>query len=365
MGIHTPEYWTRSWYGSPALAVATGRQILLIDPRDEEIIESWPHGSILAVEHAGGNEVRLVNPDSQVYKVRFQRVEDATPFVNILREHAAGARQASLQPGIPAEWKLKHRIWDYRNNHGNERSKLGEILDGDEHLEALLWGTYWPGQGPNDPHSGVIAATNRQLLFVSNGWSDKHVSQLPLGGIAGVSLEGGQLRIDTALGYDGYLIDGLDDMSRHDSREKGQVEEFITCLRNLLADPPSYVAAPEPLPEQNATVPARSRPSAAKRRRVAKHWQTRSGGWDTSEHRNEMSILCEILADDEQIERLVYGSWKEDIPGQQGQTGVVASTDRRLIYVCYGGPPPERGRVSQPSCDRSPSDEGAAGPAGS
>ena len=337
VGGYNPEYWTTRWYGSPALAVATEQRILFIDARDDEAVTDCLHGTVLAVEHAGGIEVRLVNKESQVYKVHFQREEDATPFVNILREHASAARQASPQPGIPAEWKLKHHIWDYRNNHGNERRKLGEMLDDDEHLEAMLWGTYWPERDPDDLHSGVIAATNRQLLFVSNGWSDKHVSQLPLDGIAGVSIEGGQLRVDPAPGYDGYLVDGLDDASRHDSREKGQVEEFVSCLRNLLTDPPGYVDTAEPLPDQEAPVPSSSRPSAAKRRRVAQHWQTRSGGWDTSDHRNEMALLCEILADDEEIERLVYGGWQEDIPGQEAIYGVIAATNHRLIYV-YNGP---------------------------
>ena len=214
---------------------------MLLHRREEEIIASCPPGTILAVEcteHTEGQEVRFVDQKGQVYAAHFRREADASPFVNIMREHAAAPRQVSGQPRILADWRLLHPIWDYRGNHGNERNKLGEILDNDEHLEALLWGTYWPRQQLEDPHSGVIAATNRRLLFVSNSWDDKHVFQLPLHRIASVSHDGVELRIDASPEYAGYMIDGLDDMSRHHSREKGQVEVFTARLRSLVADPP-------------------------------------------------------------------------------------------------------------------------------
>ena len=247
-GSRTPESWETSWDGWPALAVATERRILfitlavhtdvLLHRREEEVIASCPPGTILAVECTEGQEVRFVDQKGLVYAAHFRREADASPFVNIMREHAAAPRQVSGQPRILADWRLLHPIWDYRGNHGNERNKLGEILDNDEHLEALLWGTYWPKQQLKDPHSGVIAATNRRLLFVSNSWDDKHVAQLPLHRIASVSHDGVELRIDASPEYAGYMIDGMDDMSRHHSREKGQVEVFTARLRSLVADPP-------------------------------------------------------------------------------------------------------------------------------
>ena len=234
-GSDTPEYWSTSWDGRPALAVDTERRILLITlavhtdlllhRRKEEVIASCPHGTILAVEcteHTEGQAVRFVDQRGQVYAANFRRKADVLPFVNIMRDHEAAPRQVSGQPRIDADWRLLHPIWDYRDNHGNERNKLAEILDNDEHLEGLLWGTYSPRhcKGKN-PHSGIIAATNRRLLFVSNSRDDKHVSQLPLHGIASVSRDGGKLRIDATPEYAGHVIDGLDDMSRHHSREEG------------------------------------------------------------------------------------------------------------------------------------------------
>ena len=115
---------------------------------------------------------------------------------------------------------------------------MGEILDNDEHLEALLWGMYRPRRESTYSYSGVIAATNRRLLFVSNSWNDKHVAQLPLHRIARASRDNGELRIDATPGYAGHVINGLDDMSRHDSRKKGQVEVFMARLQRLVADPP-------------------------------------------------------------------------------------------------------------------------------
>ena len=243
-----PEYWSTSWYGRPALAVDTERRILLITlavdtdvllhAREEEVIASCPHGTILAVECTEGQEVRFVDQRGQVYAAHFRREADVLPFVNIMRDHAAAPRQVSGQPRILADWRLLHPIWHQRNDHEKERNKMGEILDNDEHLEALLWGMYRSRRESTYSYSGIIAATNRRLLFVSNSRDDKHVSQLPLHGIASVSRDGGKLRIDATPEYAGHVIYGLDDMSRHDSRKKGQVEVFTARLQRLVADPP-------------------------------------------------------------------------------------------------------------------------------
>ena len=350
----TSESWSTSRFLRAALAIVTDQRILFVEAREEEPIANCPHGTVLSVEHTGGQGVRFVDQRGQVYAVGFQGEDDAAPFVSIMREHAAAAQQVSLQPRIHAEWRLQHPIWDFRDAHENERNKLGEILDNTEHLEALLWGRCWPQE--EDSHTGVIAATNRRLLFVSNSWDDKHVSQLPLHGIAGVSRDGGRLLIDSSPGYAGCLINGLDDMSRHDSREKGQAELFAARVKSLVADPPHYAATPksptEPEVKTSVTPESPAEPdvpvadtaevSEAKRRRVAQQWQRRSSPpeegeyWDTSTHKNEMSILCEILADDEDIECLVYGFWKEDIPRGRNEWGVIAATDRRLVFAYNG-----------------------------
>ena len=335
-----PEYWGTLWDDSPALAVTTERRVLLIDARNEEVIASCAHATIQAVEYMDnteGQEVRFVNQRREVYAAHFLREADASPFVSIMRDHSsAAAQQAPWQTRILAGWRLQHPIWGYRDDHENERNKLSEILDNGEHLEALLWGTYRPRQGSGDSHNGVIAATDRRLLFVSNSWDDKHISELPLHGVASVSRDGGELRIDASPEYGGYEINGLDDMSRHDSREKGQVEVFAARLRSLAANPPHYTAAPESSSQPDGSAANTERPLEAKLRRVTRQWRERSDDWDASQFKNEMSMLCKILADDEDIERLIEGYYKEDVQGAVESWGVIAATDRRVVYVYNG-----------------------------
>ena len=237
--------------------MATERRILLITlavhtdvllhRREEEVIASCPHGTILAVEcteHTEGQEVRFVDQRGQVYAAHFRREADALPFVYIMREHAAAARQVSRQPRISAEWKLQHPLWDHRKNHGGERRKLAEIMDDDEHIEALTWGDYRPAGAKEEPYGGIIAATGRRLLLVSNGLLEQNVSQLPYEGIDGVALKSGDLIITAKSGHSGYEIFSIDDMDPHDSRNKGYREVFTSRLQALVGIAHRQASAP-------------------------------------------------------------------------------------------------------------------------
>ena len=138
-------------HGRPALAVDTGPRVLLITlavhtdvllhAREEEVIEI--HGSILSAEYWGGTRVRFVDVDAQVHALGFRKEADATQFVDLTSQYfGTAARRVSAEVRISAEWKLQHPLWDRRNNHGGERRKLAEIMDDDEHIEALAWGNY-------------------------------------------------------------------------------------------------------------------------------------------------------------------------------------------------------------------------------
>ena len=333
-GSPTPEYWSTSSHHRAAIAAATDHRILFFEVQGEEVIASRPHGTILAAENWGSPEVRFVDVNGQIYTVRFVEDTDAVRFAGLMRDHAlAAAPRMSREARISAEWKLQHPIWAYRNDHKNERDKLGEILDNDEHLGALLWGFYTPLSQGAESHNGIIAATDRRLLFVSNSWSDTHISQLPYRGIAGVSRDGDrELRIGASPEYAGYLVTSMDDRSRHDSREKGQVEEFAARLPTVIAAAPADILVPAPVGSAAATPMV----TETKGQRVARQWQKRSNDWDTSQFKNEQAMLCEILADDEDVEWLVDGYWKEDVEGQGTEWGVIAATDRRLVYVYNG-----------------------------
>ncbi len=252
-GSHTPESWETSWDGWPALAVDTGPRILLITlavdtdlllhAREEEVIEI--HGSILWVEYWGGTRVRFVDVDARVHALEFRKEADATQFVDLISQHfGTAARRVSAEVRISAEWKLQHPLWDRRKNHGGERRKLAEIMDDDEHIEALAWGDYRPAGAKEELYGGIIAATGRRLLLVSNGLLQKNVSQLPYEGIDGVALKSGDLIITAKSGHSGYEIFSIDDMDPHHSRNKGYGEVFASRLQVLVGIAHRQASAP-------------------------------------------------------------------------------------------------------------------------
>ena len=237
-------YFQARAYQRPALAVATGRRIFFHDLHNYgscngHTTESCPHGTILSVEHWGGRGVRFVDVNGQVYDILFDQDGDATLFAGLFREHTATAarRLPSRETRIVAEWKLHHRVWDFRNNHGGELRKLGEIMEDDEHIEALAWGTYERQRSGEESQieGGIIAATGHRLLFVYNGvLSDGSVSQLPYNGISKLEWDGGRLSIRPSRGFDEYEITGIDDQDPRDSRERGHREAFVARLQTII-----------------------------------------------------------------------------------------------------------------------------------
>ncbi len=325
----------------PALAIATDQRFLVRDTSGT-VVNSWPHGTILAVECWGGTTVRLVDSSSEVHVLRFRNESDATPFVSLMRAHEASVgRRMFRENRISAQWKLQHPLWSHRNNHGGERRKLAEVLANGEQIEAMVWGTYQDRESGEYPHDGIIAATRQRLLFVSNGWGDKNVSQLPYEGVAGLAHVASQdgLGITAAPGYAGYIITNVDKMDPRDSRKKeGQVEEFTARLQTLVdtARFHTVTGADDAPPDRPVPAAASGADLRAKRQRIDQAWTERSKGWALGDYFNERESIHEILDDDEDIERLMHGYWKEDIRGQEDEWGVLAATDRRLLYVYNG-----------------------------
>ncbi len=158
------------------LAVATNRRIffqglgLSLGFNRAAGLTECPNGSILFVDYRGGMRVRFVDVKSQVHLLGFREEADATQFVELISQHfGTAARRVSAEVRISAEWKLQHPIWDHRKNHGGESRKLVEIMDSDEHIEGLAWGDYHPEGAKDLLYGGIIAATWRRLLFVSDG----------------------------------------------------------------------------------------------------------------------------------------------------------------------------------------------------
>ena len=238
---------TTSLMASEALAVATDRRILFctLGFNYERERAGCPHGSILSVEYWGGTSVRFVDVDAEVRALEFREEGDATQFVKLMREHVGtAARRVSAEARISAEWKLQHPLWNHRKNHGGERRKLVEIMDDDEHIEALAWGDYGQNGAKEELYGGVIAATGRRLLLVSNGLLEQNVSQLSYDGIDDVALKGGDLIITAKSGHSGYEISSIDNMDPHDSRKKGYSGVFASRLQVLVGTAHRQAAAP-------------------------------------------------------------------------------------------------------------------------
>jgi hypothetical protein len=336
-GRPTPEYWSTSSHRRAAIAATTDHRILFFELQGEEVIERHPHGTILAVENWDSPEVRFVNVNGEIYAVRFVEDTDAVRFAGLMRDHApAAARRVSRETRISAEWKLQQPIWAYRHDHSAERQRLCEVLEDHEQIEALAWCTYSPQWAGGQRHSGIIAATGRRLLFVRDGWMDKDLSELPYEDIDEVFFDGNTLFIIPKPGSDGCVVDAIDEMNRHDSREKGYRETFAANLGMVVERAHSQPTAPPSPAAPGGSTAATPVVTETKDQRVARQWQERSDNWDTSQFKNEQAMLCEILADDEDIEWLVDGYWKEDVEGQRDEWGVIAATDRRLVYAYNG-----------------------------
>ena len=271
-----------------AWAVATDRRLLFCDPKSYAAFVRCPHRNILAVEHRGGRGVRFVNSNRKVYSIRFNHDTDAAPFASLMRQYAGSAAQrVSAQARISAQWKLQHPLWAHRGNHGGERRKLGDVMEEDEHIEALAWGAYKTIGAGGKRRRGIIAATESRLLFVSHGWSDQHLGQLPYEGISGLESEYGKLVILPAPGYAGYDVSDIDDMNPHDSRKGGYRDTFAASLRSLVeAAHQRPIVPPSPSEPGNSSA-APSLDEAAwpaspetERLRTDQQWQERSEGLD-------------------------------------------------------------------------------------
>ena len=114
-------------------------------------------------------------------------------------------------------------------------------MEDDEHIEALAWCDYWPQENERELHGGAIVATDRRVLFVSNGWLDTNVSVMHYEWIDDVALKEDELVITPKPGYSGCKVASIDDMSPHDSRRKGHGKVFAGRLKILVGN--AYQAA--------------------------------------------------------------------------------------------------------------------------
>ena len=114
-----------------------------------------------------------------------------------------------------------------------------------------------------------------------------------------------------------------------------QTFAFYACVKRLTVDRPSSPEAPDS--QSGGDISA----AVERRQRFALLWQERSNNWHPSRLKNEQEKLLEILDDGEEVEYLLHGRWKhrdeeDEEEEMEDQWGVIAATNKRLIYVYNG-----------------------------
>ena len=340
-GAVEDKWWQASVEGGPGLALVTDRRLIFAGVFRDAYNLNVPFANLLAVQCQNGELKFAALGLDNTYVIRPSRKEEAEELANLMQNHLAA------QPGpdharerIFAQWRMLQPVWSHRNKRSKERTKLPEIMAEGEQLHAILGGMFKSEEAEGIPKDGIIAATDRRLIFLSESLFGKHAGQLDYAGISEVLYEEGgrhkQLRFMAKPGYPRYSVDSMDQERPHNTRQTGYPEEFAVLVNGLVngsmphpapSDPAAGSADSSESPEQNAT---------SKYSRINAQWRERSPEWQLDSHKNEREKLFDVLSDDEDIERLINGIYKADVKGAEEHNGVVAATDQRLVFVYNG-----------------------------
>ena len=319
---------------APRIAVVTDRRVLFASDgglhSNVPYALNVPYANFLTVKWLGKRMKFVALGSDEVYVIQPSEGVEARKLTDtILGRLTVPGRLDQKRPRILAEWRMQQPIWSHTKKHDKERNKLPEIMDDGERLEGLLSGFYRSNDENGHSREGVIVATDRRLIFVSESIiGGKNVGQLPYGCIVEVAYEKGrvheEINIISTPGYPDYSISSMDDQRPHNTRQSGYAGEFAALVRGYL---PHSIA------------PASNRPvisDDSKHARINIQWQERSPGWKLDTRKNEREKLYEVLYGHEDIERLIQGRYKLDQNGAESYDVVVAATDRRLIFVYNG-----------------------------
>ena len=151
-------------------------------------------------------------------------------------------------------------------------------MDDGERIKGLLGGTYYSKEEGETQSDGVVVATDRRLIFVSESILGKHVGQLPYEGIREIAYEKGHVHKEVRFipnpGYNSYRVSSMDDERPHSTRQSGYAKEFVLLVQESLA------RSTPPASESVAT-------TASKLSRIRVQWRKRSPGWRLDTHKNE------------------------------------------------------------------------------
>ena len=214
----------------------------------------------------------------------------------------------------PADWGSK--------KHANERGMLSGLLEDDEHLECLISGDFAPDSALLS-HTNLGVATDRRLIFLRQTKRSDEVVLLPYATIDSISCN---------IGLMSGVVKGSDRRKgRFEVRNiypKKQAALFAETIQPHLTAVP--VAVEEPVP---AATDAPISIEVSKESRINQEWDNLAPiDWDIKKHANERGMLPGLLADDEIMECLVSGSFKNtDWGGSNTNLGV--ATNRRVVFL--------------------------------
>ena len=341
------KWWEASVAGVAGLALVTDRRFIFSGVFRDAYNLNVPFADLLTVQCQNG-ELKFAALGlglDNTYVIRPSRKEDAEELANLMQTHlAAQLSPDHEQARIFAEWRMRQPVWSERKKRNKERNRLPELMEDGERLQGLLGGSFKP-EGTNETsHDGVVVATDRRLIFVSESVLNEHVGELPYEGVSEVLYEEGgrhkQLRFMAKPGYPRYSVDSMDQERPHNTRQTGYPEEFAVLVDGLIPhlvglEPASADPASESASESVGSA-APEQPAASKYSRINAQWRERSPEWQLDAHKNEREKLFDVLSDDEDIERLINGIYKTDVKGAEEHNGVVAATDQRLVFVYKG-----------------------------
>ena len=140
--------------------------------------------------------------------------EDAAPFIKCVQRHLVGSPTALVPPTsstttpaepappavasaprqtrIDTQWQDKSPNWKL-STRKNEREKLYEVLSDDEDIGRLIEGQYKADAKGAERHDVVVAATDRRLIFVQNGFLIKHLHEIYYAEIERVEVNDGKV----------------------------------------------------------------------------------------------------------------------------------------------------------------------------
>ena len=340
-GTVEDKWWQASVEGGPGLALATGRRLIFAGVFADADNLNVPFANLLAVQCQNGELKFAALGLNSTYVVRPSRKEDAEELAHFMQNRLAAqpASDHALER-ILAQWRMLQPVWSHRNQRSKERTKLPEIMAEGEQLHAILGGMFKSEETEGIPKDGIIAATDRRLIFLSESLFGKHAGQLDYAGIRELLYEDGnrhsQLRIMTKPGYPGYNIDHMDEKRPRNTRQTGYPREFAVLVNGLVNRSMPHPAPLDPAAGSADSSESPEQPAASKYSRINAQWQERSPGWQLDAHKKEREKLFDVLSDDEDIERLINGFYEADVKGAEAHDGVVAATDQRLVFVYNG-----------------------------